>query len=199
MHLLRRPTAIFGAGVSGRGASGLIAALGGECVIYDRASDRPQLCEFGAAQAAGHGLVVLSPGFPPSHSWVQTARSAGCEVLGELDFAALAWPGEIIAITGTNGKTTLTAADARPPHGPHARAVGNVGTAFCDACARPGIAVCEVSSFERNAAVSMPQPPSGPIREIISSACTMGTSARSTWSSARHRFVFSALGAFGRK
>ncbi|MBE2213892.1 MAG: UDP-N-acetylmuramoyl-L-alanine--D-glutamate ligase [Opitutaceae bacterium] len=153
-HLLRRPAAIFGAGVSGRGAAGLIGALGGSSVIYDRASDRPQLREFGASQAAGHGIVVLSPGFPPSHPWVQVARAAGCEILGELDLAALAWPGEIIAITGTNGKTTLTEllTHALRHVGRDARAVGNVGIAFCDAwrtpATRESIAVCEVSSFQ---------------------------------------------------
>lgn len=154
MHLLQRPAAIFGAGVSGRGAAGLIAALGGSSATYDRASERPQLREFGAAQAAGHGVVVLSPGFPPSHPWVQTARSAGCEILGEIDFAALAWPGEIIAVTGTNGKTTLTEllTHALRHVGRDARAVGNVGVAFCDAwrtpATRDSIAVCEMSSFQ---------------------------------------------------
>lgn len=154
MHLVQRPAAIFGAGVSGRGAAGLITALGGSSVTYDRASERPQLREFVAAQAAGHGVVVLSPGFPPSHPWVQVARSAGCEILGEIDLAALAWPGEIIAITGTNGKTTLIEllTHALRHVGRDARAVGNVGTAFCDAWRTPAtaesIAVCEVSSFQ---------------------------------------------------
>jgi len=154
MHLLQRPAAIFGGGVSGRGAAGLIAALGGTSAIYDREAERPQSRDFGATQAAGHGLVVLSPGFPPTHPWVQVARAAGCEILGELDLAALAWPGEIIAVTGTNGKTTLTEllTHALRHVGRDARAVGNVGAAFCDAwrmpATRESIAVCEVSSFQ---------------------------------------------------
>ena len=154
MHLLQRPAAIFGAGVSGRGAAGLITALGGSSATYDREAERAPLRDFGAAQAAGHGLVVLSPGFAPTHPWVQVARAAGCEVLGELDLAALAWPGEIIAITGTNGKTTLTEllTHALRHVGRDARAVGNVGTAFCDAwrtaATEASIAVCEVSSFQ---------------------------------------------------
>lgn len=154
MHLLQRPAAIFGAGVSGRGAAGLIQALGGSAVIYDRDAERAPLREFTGSQAAGHGVVVLSPGFPPTHPWVQVARSAGCEVLGEVDLAALAWPGEIIAITGTNGKTTLTEllTHALRHAGRDARAVGNVGTAFCDAwrtpATRESVAVCEVSSFQ---------------------------------------------------
>lgn len=154
MHLLHRPVAIFGGGVSGRGAAGLVAALGGSSVTYDRAAERPHAREFTGSQAATHGVVVLSPGFAPTHPWVQVARSAGCEVLGELDFASLAWPGEIIAITGTNGKTTLTEllTHALCQIGRDARAVGNVGTAFCDAwrtaATAESIAVCEVSSFQ---------------------------------------------------
>ena len=154
MHLLQRPTAILGGGVSGRAAAGLVSALGGTAVVYDRAAELSQHREFGAAQAAGHGLVVLSPGFAPTHAWVQVSRAAGCEILGELDLAALAWPGEIIAITGTNGKTTLTEllSHALRHVGRDARAVGNVGLAFCDAWRTPAsatsVAVCEVSSFQ---------------------------------------------------
>lgn len=153
-HLLGRPAAVFGAGVSGRAAAGLVAALGGTAVIYDRKADRPQERQFGADEAARHGLVVVSPGFAPTHEWVRVARSAGCEILGELDLGALAWPGEVIAITGTNGKTTLTEflTHALKLAGRDARAAGNIGIGFCDAWRTPAtaasIAVCEVSSFQ---------------------------------------------------
>jgi len=154
VHLLRRPVAVLGAGVSGRGAAGLVGLLGGSAVIYDRAAPAPVRPDFGAEQAAGHALVIVSPGFAPEHPWVQAARSAGCEILGELDLAALAWPGRLIAVTGTNGKTTLTEflTHALRQIGLDARAVGNVGIAFCDAWRTPAtaesIAVCEVSSFQ---------------------------------------------------
>ncbi len=154
MHLLQRPVAIFGAGVSGRAAAGLIAELGGAVSVYDRASGDAAARTFGAEHAGRHGLVVLSPGFAPAHEWVRAARSAGCEVLGELDLGALAWPGEIIAITGTNGKTTLTEflTHALRHAGLEARAVGNIGSAFCDAWRTPAgttsVAVVEVSSFQ---------------------------------------------------
>lgn len=154
MHLLRRPVAIFGAGVSGRAAAGLVARLGGIAVIYDRTAGADVAGNFDADAASRHSLVVLSPGFAPTHEWVQAARSAGCEVLGELDFGALAWPGEIIAITGTNGKTTLTEflTHALKLAGRDAQAAGNIGQAFCAAAlagARAeSIAICEVSSFQ---------------------------------------------------
>src|SRR5690606_19139809 len=109
LHLLKdRPAAVFGAGVSGRAAAALITELGGRATIFDQAAADPVHRNFGADEARQHGLVVVSPGFAPSHPWVRAARSAGGEVLGELDLGALVWPGEIVAITGTNGKTTLT-------------------------------------------------------------------------------------------
>ncbi len=153
-RLLEGPAAIFGGGVSGRAAAGLIEALGGAAVIFDRAAQEPECRHFGTAEAARFGLVVVSPGFAPSHEWARTARAQGCEVLSELDLGALAWPGEIVAVTGTNGKTTLTEylVHALRSIGRDARAVGNVGRAFCDAWKTPAasgsVAVCEVSSFQ---------------------------------------------------
>ncbi|MGH8020983.1 MAG: UDP-N-acetylmuramoyl-L-alanine--D-glutamate ligase [Opitutaceae bacterium] len=153
-RLFERPVAILGAGVSGRAAAGLIEALGGRATIFDREARDASSTHFGAEEAAQFGLVVVSPGFAPSHAWVQTARTHGCEVMSELDLGALAWPGEIIAVTGTNGKTTLTEflVHALRSIGRDTRAVGNVGHAFSDAWKTPAeagsIAVCEVSSFQ---------------------------------------------------
>lgn len=153
-HLLRRPAAVLGAGVSGRAAAGLLARLGNEVVLYDRSASADAQPHFGATEASGHALVVVSPGFSPTHEWVRAARSAGCEVMGELDLGALAWPGEIVAVTGTNGKTTVTEflTHALRVAGRDARAVGNIGDPFCDAWRRPGhaasVAVVEVSSFQ---------------------------------------------------
>jgi UDP-N-acetylmuramoylalanine--D-glutamate ligase len=75
--------------------------------------------------------------------------------LGELDFASLSWKGRIIAVTGTNGKTTLVEflVHALRLAGFDARAAGNVGTPLSQVAAESGggpgeIAVCEVSSFQ---------------------------------------------------
>lgn len=151
--LLARPVAILGAGVSGAGVEGLVAALGGSAVLYDEriAEAEP---EFTAAAAATHGLVVFSPGFPPGHPWLARARAAGCTCLGELDFAALFWRGELVAVTGTNGKTTLTEflAHALNAAGRRACATGNIGYPFSrlvvEKAGVADIAVCEVSSFQ---------------------------------------------------
>jgi len=149
--LLAQPVAIFGGGVSGVGVCALLAQLGAESVIYDQKGTA-----FTPKAAKSHRLVLFSPGFPPEHPWLAAARSAGCECLGELDFASVFWRGALIAITGTNGKTTLTEflAHALRSVGRDARATGNIGHAFAQLVAESDggsagtIAICEVSSFQ---------------------------------------------------
>lgn len=151
--LLDRPVAVFGGGVSGEGVVALLHAIGCRAVVYDRKGGdaRP---DFTIKNAVDHGLVVFSPGFAPEHPWLQAAQGGGCLCLGELDFASLFWAGRVVAITGTNGKTTLSEflAHALRTAGVPARAVGNVGYPFSRAVlteAVPGaVAVCEVSSFQ---------------------------------------------------
>jgi len=145
------PVAIFGGGVSGSGARSLAGAVGAEAVVYDSKGE-----PFTEEASTRHGLAVYSPGFPPDHPWLAIARAAGCLCLPELDFAALFWRGRIIAVTGTNGKTTLTEfiAHALRSTGRQAHAAGNVGFPFARLAAEsdggePGTAaVCEVSSFQ---------------------------------------------------
>ncbi len=149
---LTRPVAVFGAGVSGQGVLALLAALGVRGVLYDeKADDAGKI--FALAETALHGLVVFSPGFPPEHRWLAAARVAGCTCLGELDFASLFWRGELVAITGTNGKTTLTEflVHALNSVSRHAHVTGNVGYSFCRFVVEQApetVAVCEVSSFQ---------------------------------------------------
>jgi len=151
--LLARPVAVFGAGVSGQGVLALLAALGARGILYDEKAGDAQRT-FAPAVAAGHGLVVFSPGFAPEHPWLATARAAGCTCVGELDFASLFWRGQLVAITGTNGKTTLTEflAHALNAAGRRAHVTGNVGYPFSrlvvEQAGRADVAVCEVSSFQ---------------------------------------------------
>jgi UDP-N-acetylmuramoylalanine--D-glutamate ligase len=150
--LLERPVAVLGAGVSGQGVLALLAALGASGVIYDEKADGAEKF-FTPKHAALHGLVIFSPGFTPEHRWLMTALARGCVCLGELDFASLFWRGELVAITGTNGKTTLTEflAHALNFAGRSAYATGNVGYPFSRlVIEHPAaqVAVCEVSSFQ---------------------------------------------------
>ena len=151
--LLDRPVAVFGAGVSGEGVVELVRGLGAQAVVYDRKAGLGR-ADFTSAEAAGHSLVVFSPGFASDHPWLVAAQAAGCICLGELDFAAQFWHGRIVAITGTNGKTTLTEflTHALRTAGVPAFAVGNVGHSFSRAASAAHtaetVAVCEVSSFQ---------------------------------------------------
>jgi UDP-N-acetylmuramoylalanine--D-glutamate ligase len=149
--LLTKPVAIFGGGVSGEGVRALLSAMSIEAKIYDA-----KATEFTAAAARQHALAIFSPGFPPEHPWLVRARAAGVECLGELDFASLFWRGRSIAITGTNGKTTLTEflTHALRSIGCDAAATGNVGHPFTQlvaekrGAAKEAYAICEVSSFQ---------------------------------------------------
>ena len=149
--LLAQPVAVFGGGLSGEGVCTLLAALGGEGRTYDAKGT-----DFTPAAARTHAFVVFSPGFAPEHAWLARARAAGAVCLAELDFAALFWRGAVVAITGTNGKTTLTEflTHALRSIGRDAHATGNIGHSFsrlvAETCggATDLIAVCEVSSFQ---------------------------------------------------
>src|ERR1019366_5706655 len=152
--LLAQPVAILGGGVSGDGARALLAALGATGHVYDVKGT-----EFTAKAASGHLLAVYSPGFEPGHPWLARARTAGLECLAELDFAALCWRGRVVAVTGTNGKTTLTEflTHALRLSGRAAWATGNIGHAFSQLVVetaggvKDAVAICEVSSFQAEA------------------------------------------------
>ena len=154
--LLARPVAILGAGVSGRALSGLVRELGAESLVYDASGSDGARPAFSAADAEKHGLVLFSPGFAPTHPWLSLARTCGALCLGELDFAALFWRGSLVAVTGTNGKTTTTEflTHALSAAGRDATAAGNIGYPLSQLVVdRAGggpdsISVCEVSSFQ---------------------------------------------------
>ncbi len=152
----RRPVAVFGMGVSGKAMLSCLTSHGAHCVAYD---EKPEMGSgvhplFGEREARLHDLVVYSPGFHQDHPWLAAARQAGVLCLGEMDFAALFWHGILLAITGTNGKTTLTdfLAAALRANGGEAVAVGNIGQPLSNipevSRSRGCVAVCEVSSFQ---------------------------------------------------
>jgi UDP-N-acetylmuramoylalanine--D-glutamate ligase len=128
--LLAQPVAVLGAGVSGQGVLTLLAAVGARGILFDERAEGAG--RHYAPAPAGPGLVVFSPGFAPEHPWLAAARAAGRTCVGELDFASLFWRGDVVAITGTNGKTTLTEflVHALTTAGRHAYATGNVGYPF---------------------------------------------------------------------
>src|ERR1700689_1638494 len=114
--------------VVGLGKSGLAAALflrhkGAQATVSDvrgaksLARDIPALLEEGImVEAGGHGLltfrrqdlIVVSPGVPLDTPELVQVRKFGLPVIGELELAAHFLKGKILAITGSNGKTTTT-------------------------------------------------------------------------------------------
>jgi len=99
-------------------------------------------------------LVVASPGVPPSAPPLQRAREAGLPIIGEIEVALHAIPAlRYIAITGTNGKSTVTALTAHLLRalGLDAVAAGNIGTPLSEVALRdrrPDWVALEVSSFQ---------------------------------------------------
>jgi UDP-N-acetylmuramoylalanine--D-glutamate ligase len=148
---LTRPAAIFGGGVSGRAVAEALSHSGSASVIYDEKGENRV---FGETEAKRHDLVIYSPGFPQPHPWLIAARRAGLMCLSELDFGSLLWSGPTVAVTGTNGKTTLTEflSFAHKRMGQNAIACGNIGlplTAIANTATNATfLAVVEVSSFQ---------------------------------------------------
>ena len=140
---------IFGNGLSGKGAARLCEKLHLPYEIIDerQQSQSPHFEQY--------GLCVFSPGFPPNHPWRQEAEAANVLSVTELDFAASCFDNPVIAVTGTNGKTSVTEILTQLLHnsGKEVLSVGNNGTVLSDAVAKEklspkSIYVCEVSSFQ---------------------------------------------------
>jgi len=105
----------------------------------------------GLALLDGVGAVVKSPGVPPRAPVVAAARARGIPVLGELELGWRLIERPFVAVTGTNGKTTVTEWIAHTLRiaGCDAVAAGNVGTPLSSLVATPpALVVCECSSYQ---------------------------------------------------
>ena len=97
------------------------------------------------------GAVVKSPGVPPRAPVVAEARARGLPVLGELELGWRLIDRPFVAVTGTNGKTTVTEwiAHVLRLAGREVAAAGNVGTPLTSLVERPpALVVCECSSYQ---------------------------------------------------
>lgn len=98
-------------------------------------------------------LVVISPGIPPTAAFIIKAQALGLPVLGELGLAAALVSQQMIAISGTNGKTTTVSllGEMLRQAGKVVHITGNIGFPLSSAVllAKPDdVMVCEVSSFQ---------------------------------------------------
>ncbi|HSQ36852.1 MAG TPA: UDP-N-acetylmuramoyl-L-alanine--D-glutamate ligase [Acidimicrobiia bacterium] len=151
---------VIGAAVSGRAALRLLEADGYEVVVYD--ADPAALADLGAgrrvhggswdpALLAGMDLVVTSPGVPPDSPPLADALSSGIPLWGELELASRHLAVPLLAVTATNGKTTITqmATAMLAASGRRAAAMGNIGTPLSEAVGGDWDAlVVEASSFQ---------------------------------------------------
>lgn len=144
---------IFGFGESGRAAFKLLGSVGVPSIVFDE--NKGEI--FNEKKSLGCKVIVLSPGFSQMHPWVQVAKKMRCLLISELDLASFLWKGSLIAVTGTNGKSTLVAflAQALKALGKEVFACGNSNIPFSTIAlnehTRSSIAVCEVSSFQAEA------------------------------------------------
>ena len=168
MSLAGKHVAVLGLGASGRGAARLARQRGAEVTLLDwgnspalEASARDLEAEgIGVVLGAGgppegrrFDLAVLSPGIDPAWDLPRGFAGAGIPVTGEIEFAWRLQDKPVVAITGTNGKSTTTELVARLLNAGGFRTLpaGNHGRAFSDvvwAGDEVDVHTLEVSSFQ---------------------------------------------------
>ena len=167
MYLKRQTFLVFGVSKSGNAAANFLLEKGATVYLYDELSG-------GRIEAWMEGLVakggkrvdkadvwrlvdvcdglVLSPGIPIDHPLAIAFRKKGRAVIGESELASLYLRAPIVAVTGTNGKTTTVSmlTEVLQRGGILARACGNIGIPMleCVEMEESEIAVAEISSFQ---------------------------------------------------
>ncbi len=161
--------AVMGLGVSGRAAVRYLLSQGARVLVSEARNtdqlpvpDLAFLTEKGVEhECGGHSLaflrqaaqILVSPGIRQDLEILQQLRELGVPVLGELAMAAPLINRPVVAITGTNGKTTVTALIGELLQGAGKKVFvgGNIGTSLFDYLAQPGdvdVLVLELSSFQ---------------------------------------------------
>ena len=187
MNCTGKKVLVIGTGLSGIGAAQVLSRKGASVLLLDqneKAQEEQIRNKFAGALTAeemsricvkigdlpedcpeGFGrfdLVVPSPGVPLDSPLVKRMTEAGIPVISEIELGYLFEEGKVLAITGTNGKTTTTTLvgeimKAAAQQGLFSRAfvVGNIGRSYAAAAAEtdPGsVTVGEISSFQLEAA-----------------------------------------------
>ena len=161
MKYQNRRVAVWGAARSGIAVSNLLARLGARVYLSDsRDVGDLKLDELDSTVKVTGGnvlgdaeIVVPSPGIPPSHQLFETVKKRGIQLLSEIEIAASVAVAPVVAITGTDGKTTTTEMTAAAIAACGRRPIvgGNIGTPFSaqvlDASA-DDVLVIEVSAFQ---------------------------------------------------
>lgn len=167
MSFAGRRVVVVGLGVSGHAAAAALLRLGARVRVTEL-SEGPEVARRAAElralgvevetgrhdpSALQADLAVVSPGIPPNAPVLRALAGAGVELISELELGARLARCDLIAVTGTNGKTTTTSLIARmlETAGVETLAAGNIGLPLTEAAARvgPGGALAvEASSFQ---------------------------------------------------
>jgi UDP-N-acetylmuramoylalanine--D-glutamate ligase len=168
MELKDKRVLVVGLGKSGVASALFLKACGARVTVSDAKSgdelrnEIPALLDHGiTVETGGHGertfreqdLIVVSPGVPVDAPLLQQARALGEMVIGEIELAAQFLPGPVVAITGSNGKTTTTTltGEILTAGGLSTLVGGNIGTpaiSLAERATRETVIVLEVSSFQ---------------------------------------------------
>src|SRR6266478_4227706 len=168
MDLANKRVLVVGLGKSGVASALFLQARGAKVTVSDAkpqdqlGEEIPVLLDHGiAVETGGHGertfrgqdLIVVSPGVPVDSPSLVQARALGEPVIGEIELASQFLPKNIIAITGSNGKTTTTtlAGEIVAAGGFSTAVGGNIGTpaiSLVEQAKADTVVVLEVSSFQ---------------------------------------------------
>ena len=168
-----RPVLVVGLGATGVSCARYLARLGQRVRVVDSRAEPPGLAQLGKlrevldlrlgdfdkAALEGVAEIVVSPGVSPREPLLEEARRRGLELIGDIELFARAAPAPIAAITGSNGKSTVTSlvAELAQAGGLRVRAGGNLGTPALDLLEGevPELYVLELSSFQLEATSSL--------------------------------------------
>lgn len=162
---------VIGSGISGVGSAVLLEHMGADVVLYDsdekltEALIREKLPIVSKVRCVAGDLpeeilastetVVLSPGVPTDIPLVNALRERGAGIIGEIELGYQEEKGRVVAITGTNGKTTTTTLVGRIMEVHLGKekvfVVGNIGNPYTSECLKTGpdtVTVGEISSFQ---------------------------------------------------
>lgn len=164
---------IVGLGKTGVSVARHLTARGWQLSVTDTRLDPPGVnelkhiapnarCRFGAFDAAllsNIDLIVASPGVSPAEPLLQSARSCGIEIVGDIELFAREAHVPVIGITGTNGKSTVTTLVGRMAAraGVAVAVGGNLGAPALDllSAGTPELFVLELSSFQLDTTFSL--------------------------------------------